>query len=481
MRPTDLTDGVSGDLSSWRRDAAGVTLIELMVAMLLLGVILSAAASSLIQFGRTAADNERRVQATALMTRLHEEMQALPWRNAVVYEDDLEALNTAGFDGLTDTPVWMLDGQEIATLEGPDASPRREGVPFLVTPIEIDDRDYDVIRFVTWSDQPASIKRFTTIVTWSLYDRVYEERFVSERAATAAESGDPELPRVVQFDVGPPQVDLIYVGPDEPAQNEQEIQVTVRFSEGVDSASVDYGSVDVTLDGGGSVDTLALTEKALTLTPYITDPITGRYIAFRGTIPAGTRTFPNGTRSFEARGVLDGEVFFGRTSIEFEGGSIEPEDVGEAPTEPPPEPDPTDPPPSEPIAINEVTISSPSTVCNDADDRLMTPVTITASVNGMTPADYDVSVAYSANGSPRSEAMTPVAPDTFALTNAIFTTTFSAGVDHGFRPVGNNDNQATDETDFIVTADRLTAGTAVTRSTNPQKLTVKLNTQSNPC
>jgi prepilin-type N-terminal cleavage/methylation domain-containing protein len=481
VRPTDLTDGVSAHLSNWRRDTAGVTLIELMVAMLLLGVILSAAASSLIQFGRTAADNERRVQATALMTRLHEEMQALPWRNAVVYENDLEALNTAGFDGLTDTPVWALDGQEIATLEGPDASPRRQGVPLLVTPIEIDERDYDVIRFVTWSDQPASIKRFTTVVTWRLYDRVYEERFVSERAATAAESGDPELPRVVQFDVGPSRVQLIDVASDEPAQNEQEIQITVRFSEGVDSASVSYESVDVTLDAGGSVDTLVLTEKSLALTPYITDPVTGRYIAFRGTIAAATRTFPNGTRSFKARGVLGADVFFGRTSIEFEGGSIEPEDVGEAPTEPPPPPDPTDPPPSEPIAVNAVTISSPTTVCNDADDRFMKPVTITASVNGMTPADYDVSVAYSANGSPRSEAMTPVAPDTFALTNATFTTTFSAGVDHGFRPVGQNKNQAKDETDFIVTATRLTAGTPATLSTNPQKLTVILDHGSNPC
>jgi prepilin-type N-terminal cleavage/methylation domain-containing protein len=480
VRTISLIDGGRNHPAACRRDA-GVTLIELLIAMLLLGVILSAAASSLIQFGRTGADNERRVQATALITRLHEELQALPWQDAVLYEDDVQALFDDGFDGLTEGvapdggPEWKFDGLDLVTIDGPGVAARRDDVPLLVTPMEIDNRDYDVIRFVTWGNRAAGIKRFTTVVNWRVYDKDYEERFISERAATAAEAGDPELPRVVQFDVGPPTVQLVDNGLLEPAQNERDLQITVRFSEGVDSARLYYRSVDVALDGA-----IVTSEKNLNLTSYITDPVTGKYIAFRGTIPALSRTFPNGTRAFEVRGALGSDTFNGRTSIEFEGGSIEPEDVGEPAATPPPEPDPTDPPPSEPIAINNVTISSPTTVCNDANDRFMKQVKVTALVNGMTPEDYDVSIAYSANGSPRSEEMLPTS-ETFALTNAEFTKTFALGIDHEFRPVGQNKPQAKDETDFIVTATRQSGGSPATKSTNPAKLTVTLDHGANTC
>ncbi len=451
---------------------AGMSLVEVLVALLLLGVVLSAAASSLIQFSRTAADNERRVQATALMNRLHEELQALPWQDAVVYEDELADLLADGdLDGLDEGPPWTVDGQELVTLPAPVAE-RRSEVPTVWEQVTIDDRDYDVIRLVTWSDRDPSIKRFTTIVQWRLYDRVYEERFFSERAPTGTEAGDPERPRVVQFQVGPAPMPLEYSSEDSPAQNADDILVTVRFSEPVDSAVVRYRSVAIASDG-----TLSLVDRELKPHSYISDPNgTGRYIAFRGTIPAGSRTFPNGTRNFEAVGLLGAEEFSGRTSMVFTDGDIDPEDVGEEPDDDP-EDDPdgndddSDPHPElGEVEITSMTVhrqvlnNSAQGVCNDVEDRFVGEIVVEALIDGLDPDAYNVSITYSAGGSPRSETMIPEAPETFGGTNALFRLTLDAGADHGFRPVGNNANKAVDETDFVVSATRPGSGSTDTRT-----------------
>ena len=65
-----------------RSPEAGFSLIELMAAMLILGVILSAMASALISFSVTTVTNERRVQATAFLTRQHEQLQSISWDRA---------------------------------------------------------------------------------------------------------------------------------------------------------------------------------------------------------------------------------------------------------------------------------------------------------------------------------------------------------------------------------------------------------------
>ncbi len=441
-----------------------MSLVEVLVALLLLGVVLSAAASSLIQFSRTATDNERRVQATALMNRLHEELQALPWEDAVVYEDELaELLADGDLDGLDEGPPWTLDHQELVTLPAPSGE-GRPAVPEVWETVTIDDRDYDIIRLVTWSDRDPSIKRFITIVQWRLYDRVYEERFFSERAPTGTEAGDPERPRVVQFQVGPSPMGLVDLGADQPAQNADDILVTVRFSEPVDSALVRYRSVDVVSD-----EDPVLVSRELPLTPYISDPDdTGHHIAFRGTIPLESRTFPNGGRDFEAVGFLGSEEYIGRTSMVFTDGALEPEDVGEEAEETSPDDDgeegdedATDPYPElGDVDITSITVhrqvlkNSAQGVCNDVENRFVDAIVVEAVIDGLDPDAYSVSVTYSAGGSPRSQTMIADAPETFGGTNALFRLTLEADTDHDFRPVGNNDNQAVDETDFVVSATR---------------------------
>ncbi len=447
MRSTPETDATARERVA---AADGLSLVEMLVALLLLGVILSAAASSLIQFMRTAADNERRVQATALMNSLHEEFQALPWREAVVYEGELQELVDDGFEGLTSGPPWEFEGEELVTLPGPVAGERRTEVPEVrIFPTSSDGRDYEAIRFVTWSDRDAGIKRFTTIVQWNLYNRVYQERFFSERAATATEAGDPERPRVVQFQVGPSPMELVDVSDDEPAQNTGDISVTVRFSSGVDTALVRYRSVEV-VPG----DPLVMVDRDLPLTPYITDEF-GRGIAWRATLPALSRTFPNGTRDFAAIGTLGAEQFTGSTSMEFIDGDLEPSDVQDdeatgGDTDPPPDDgeDGGDPYPELGPVTVDPPLLSPTTVCLDKDDRFVEDVTLTVTVDGLKPDAYNVSATYSAGGAPKSQTLQPVFETTFTETDAEFSLVLEEGTDHGFAPKGSQP----DETDFVIKA-----------------------------
>lgn len=471
-----------------------MSLVEVLVAILLLGVILSASASSLIQFSRSAADNERRVQATALMNRLHEEMQALSWADAVVYEEELQALldafedetageewtGTSAIEGLShDGTTWSFEGEELAVLPGPGTAGRRTAVPAVHEPdgVVVDGRAYEVVRLITWSETDAQIKRFITIVRWRLYNRVYEERFFSLRAATATEAGNPEHPRVVQFHIGPSPMVLEDLGDDAPAQNAEDIQVLVRFSRGVDSARLLYESVEVV----SFPDVLQLQPRELVLSPYITD-FEGRHVAFRGAIPAGTGTFPVGTWPFLVEGELGAETYRGQTAMEFIGGSIAPEDVGLEPQDPVSQPDPEGDPYLGPIVIDWVTLV-PTTVCTDADGNLVDDVTVTTLIRGLEHDNAVVSIAYSAGGVGGSQTMQADAPGTFGPEGATFRLVLEAGAAHGFVPTimsGNSEQQRLDETAFTVSATRPNGGGSATLNTAPEKLTV-LGHLNNSC
>jgi hypothetical protein len=471
-----------------------MSLVEVLVAILLLGVILSASASSLIQFSRTAADNERRVQATALLNRLHEEMQALPWVDAVLYEDELvellaafedetegeewtgtSALEGLEFDGLT----WSFEGEEVVVLPGPGTDGRRTEVPSVYEPegIVVDGRNYEVVRLITWNQRDPEIKRFTTIVRWRLYNRVYEERYFSLRAATASEAGDPERPRVVQFHMGPSPMLLEEIN--EPDQNAEDIQILVRFSQGVSSATLRYESVQII----SYPDDLVLAARELPLTPYITDEVSGLHLAFQGTIPAGTRTFPVATWPFGVEGTLGSDTYTGRTAMEFFGGSIAPEDVGLDPEAPEPQPEPEGDPYLGPIHIDTLAFT-PTTVCTDVDGNLVEDVTVTAFIRGLERDNASVTIAYSVGGVPASQSMQATAPDTFGPSGETFKLVLQAGSSHGFVPEiqsGNSEQQRRDETAFTVTASRPNGdGTVATRDTAPEKLTV-LGHLNNSC
>jgi hypothetical protein len=260
--------------------------------------------------------------------------------------------------------------------------------------------------------------------------------------------------------VGPSPMRLVTPNDTTKDRNEDPIQVVVRFSEAVDSAVLRfYSAKSPATDASGQVQ---LEEREVSLTPTVYDTDSGKPLAFITTIDALAYRFPNGTRTFRAIGSLDGQPYTGRTSMEFTDGSLPPtpdpgSDEGDGGTDPvdddegeeDEESDLT--PPAEPVALGEVQVT-PTNVCMDGDHRFLKTVTVSVNVTGMTDEDYDVSVTYSANKISQTQAMDPPV-GSIASSGAVFTTTFAAGVDHGFRVQGNGNN-ASDETTFTVTAQR---------------------------
>lgn len=288
---------------------SGITLVEMLVALFILGVIFSAAAGALISFTQASLNNERRVQATALLNRLHEELQTVRWDDAALYEeelDDLAALILAEPDidpvpGL-DVAARTFDGLPLVTLEGPgcdevtDPDCRIETIPrpFSSTrdnslqPPPADGRDYDVFRFVTWAQDRDGIgdedlKRFTTIVRWQVYGRTVVQRFDSERAPTPAELFEGESS--IQFLVQPSVVELAIDAAGDYV-NAQAISLTADFTF-VGPMATAVAEFDV---ADGDDASLSLSRQGFTE-------------RFAGSIPAGTQVFVTDPDDF-----VDGQV-----------------------------------------------------------------------------------------------------------------------------------------------------------------------------
>jgi type II secretory pathway component PulJ len=468
-----------------------MTLIEVMIATFLLSVILAATAASLITFTRSAHDNERRVMASAMANRAQEELQSLPWDDAAVYENDLPGL--APLAGTEDTPGYDLvlkgldstfEGRPMVVVPGPSGcggvpnAPcinRRDRMPLTFEQVPIDTADpdgpsYDVFRIVTWDDEDLGIKQFTTIVRWQVRDQVVEQRFDSQRAATAAEAGDPQRPRVIQFEVGPSPMQLSdgwYWEADRPTED---LEVVVRFSRGVSDATIRFYNLSADLrypqpppEGEPVPDPPTLTESDLELTTLglgrdIADPDDPNlFITFSGTIPATTR-FPAGSRTFRVSGTLasmPGESFEGATTVEFVGGSglgpvADPEDEHDPGTIDDNGED--DPPqvPSEPVSLGSISLSR-NNVCLDANDRFLRPVELKVRVMGLTTEDHSVTATYTADGTHRAEQMVPVTEagavsPTVSSSGTWFVLQLPQGQDHGFR--------SRDRTRFTITARR---------------------------
>jgi prepilin-type N-terminal cleavage/methylation domain-containing protein len=442
---------VGGSVPRLRRtlgaDEAGLTLVELVVAMMLLGVILSAAAAALINFAGATHNNERRVQATALMNGLHENLQGVPWQHAGIYEDEIDRLAPVG---VTNASPPTFEGREVVTIpppeeECPAAEPdcaRSPTVPRAnymlpnATEPSPDGREYEIFQVVTWDGTGgAEVKRFTTIVEWEVRGQLVTERFDSERAASAGEAGDPTLPRVIQFQLGPSPMELVDevdgTGKD---LNSKEITVAVRFSEGVESATLHYVSVhDRATEASGKMQ---LRDETLELTRQITDPDDASLgVFFVGTIDAQAHRWPNGPRPFRVEGMLSGSSFWGSGTMSFYGGTVEPHgDDGELLDD---EFDETDEgsgeiaPPEEDVAITDVIVHG-NPMCVHSNTGFTHELKIRAEITGLRPNDHLVTATHTA-GSSAVGTLEPQAPDTFSSSGEWFELVLPAGQHHGFK------------------------------------------------
>lgn len=162
-----------------------MSLVEMMVALLVLGVVLSALASVLITSLWSVRGQEATTQATAAINDILEEAQRVEYDVAVLC--DTKA-NTA-FGG--DWPSGTFEGEDLVL------SPDICDTPGEIEPertVTRDGRDYVVTTAITWTDDPGDgldasdtdttqdIKRITVDVAWTVDGETRTARNMAFRA-----------------------------------------------------------------------------------------------------------------------------------------------------------------------------------------------------------------------------------------------------------------------------------------------------------
>jgi prepilin-type N-terminal cleavage/methylation domain-containing protein len=424
----------------------GLTLIELLVSMVLIGVILAAAASALITFTREASASERRVQATALLNRLHEDFNAIPFDLAANHEAELPPLADLDAEGIVDVDLSAdpptFEGRPIATLPGPtvlgctpgDAGCDRERfVPETYQELERDDREaYQIYSVVTWIDRSGNgiddVKRFTTIVTWEWLGRTYSERFDSERAATAFEAGDPTAVRVYLTAPG-----TVFVGEDNTLLSS--FEVAANFTEPVSSASITFARLNAAGDG-----LVAETIELAGVTPAPSGPGFVRFSADVPTDLGGPMRLGTGVNVVRVSGQVFGlaETVAGAAGIRVVGGDIVLSDLPALPGDTTPPPDPVDPGDDDDLEVpmqNVAIVTESSSVTNVrlTGSGITCDIVITAQVQGLTTTNGTVSMSYNAGPNRPTVSMLPADPTNISPAGTVFTGRLAAGSSHGWK------------------------------------------------
>lgn len=125
-------------------DEDGVSLVEMLIAVIIVGVALTALSSVLISSLQAVARAEEVTTSTALGNELLEEFQALDFRKVALYQSEA----TAFYPGLSHP-----SGEPFVLIS--DASPRDPDVPAPSRVIERNGTDFTVETAITWSDDPA--------------------------------------------------------------------------------------------------------------------------------------------------------------------------------------------------------------------------------------------------------------------------------------------------------------------------------------
>ena len=243
---------------------SGMTLVELLVAIIIIGIVFAGVGTFLINSARAALTNERRVQSTALLNQINEELQAMPWDRAGLYasemQDESDTMLDLGIDPSLSPPEF--EGEPVVVLEFPcdEADPdceRDEFVPEPVRTITVDDREYTVVTIVTRAsdvgDGVTSL-RFTLIAEWEVFNRPIQQRLQSVRSPTASELEEFGLPTPV-FNISPTSVGL---GAD--GMTITPIEVYGDFTGPVDEVEVEYSQVDSDGDPVGPSGEVTLTK-----------------------------------------------------------------------------------------------------------------------------------------------------------------------------------------------------------------------------
>lgn len=152
-------------------DESGISLVEMLVAILILGVVLAGMARTIIGSLTSVQGQERLVQATALGNELAEELQALPWEGATLCST--EVMPASAFGGLT------FGGRPLVVNDDTDCTTRGFPKP-VVNGVTRNGLSFDVRRAIVWEDDLSDndpvtgvdpdgaedFKRFILTISW---------------------------------------------------------------------------------------------------------------------------------------------------------------------------------------------------------------------------------------------------------------------------------------------------------------------------
>ena len=237
---------VSRQISRFRRDERGVTLVELLVSLVVLGIILAGLASTVLASLRAAVNSEHEARATAFASQAVEELQAVDWDSAALYEDEI-----AGADALWQARVGtggVYEDEELVETPGPGGFGREAQVPVPTSTSVQGNVTYRVDRYVFWVDRSGDgireTKRFVAEVTWDSRGRERSLSLASERVPTEGEATSTVTgTRVLEFWVSPNPVPL-----DADNLNDSNIRYVVSLNRNVTQGQLAFFEVDAAGD-----------------------------------------------------------------------------------------------------------------------------------------------------------------------------------------------------------------------------------------
>ncbi len=241
------------------REEEGISLVEVLVSIVLMGLVLAALGSTLFGSMASARQNEGLTKATALANERIEKLRNMPWGNLLQ-----------------------------SSFPAPESVSRERRLYTVTTTVTPDPA------------APGNFKRYTVDLQWQENNRTQTLRLAGQRARRATERNDPPPPppnsfRVVVFNVNPDPVLLDTTGKtlpgtfDPPLPGNPAMLIEVELSEAAAA-----NSVVVKWPIPSPTQTLTLTEVAGSA---------GR--KWSGTVPSG-QTYPAGWMTFQVTATKSG-------------------------------------------------------------------------------------------------------------------------------------------------------------------------------
>lgn len=200
------------------RDDDGLTLVEMLVAIFVIGLVLMAMASVAIASMRSVQASERTVRASQLGQEILEEYLALPFEDMGLYTSDAE-----GHWG----SELKFEGSDIVILGDPLVKNPR--VPQALRTVERDGIVYTIETAIVWEEdldrdlEPVdqAYKRAIVELTWTLHGTTRSHRVEAHRSPTPLE-------QPLAVTITPDVVAIKWIPSDPASQGQQEEPFTIR-------------------------------------------------------------------------------------------------------------------------------------------------------------------------------------------------------------------------------------------------------------